>query len=260
MKITADIIKSKEEHGSFIVLTAYDYCFARAFDSAGVDVLLVGDSVGMVCFGEKDTKSVTIEHMAYHTRGVSRGAERSLVVTDMPIGTYDSPESALANAKVLIDAGADAVKVEGGQGILPAVRALVDAGIDVVGHLGLTPQTAENFKVTGKSDEDAEEIIRDSKALQEAGIFALTIECVPWQLGERITDMLDIPTIGIGAGSKCTGQVLVCYDMLGLFKDFKPKFVRRFSDLGEYVAQAVESYRSAVDSGDFPGEAEQFSI
>ena len=261
MKITPEIIKNKKDTGTLIVLTVYDYCFAQLLDGAGVDILLVGDSVAMVCQGAKDTKSVTVEQMAYHTTSVSRGAKRALVLTDMPKGSYDKPDKAVENARIIIESGADAVKVEGGgDEVVAVVRALADNDIAVVGHLGLTPQTAESFKVRGKSEQEADAILRDAKLLEKAGAFALTLECIPWQLGEKVTCSINIPTIGIGAGAGCTGQVLVCYDMLGLFSDFKPKFVRRFADIGESVKNAVTAYRTAIKNGEFPGETERFSL
>jgi len=240
-----------------IALTAYDYTFAKILDEAGVDIILVGDSVGMVCCGDKDTKSVTIEQMAYHTKAVARGVKHALVIGDMPIHTFDDPKGAVKNARMFLDAGATAVKVEGN--IVGSVKALINEGIPVMSHVGLTPQTAESFKVRGKNKEEAEKILSDAKALDKAGIFSLVLECIPAQLAEEITKAISVPTIGIGAGSLCDGQILVCYDLLGMFQDFRPKFVRRFWEGGDAVKEAIVQFRQAIETGSFPSQGESYT-
>ncbi|MBU1864165.1 MAG: 3-methyl-2-oxobutanoate hydroxymethyltransferase [Candidatus Omnitrophica bacterium] len=259
MSITPDHIKQKKGKQKIIALTAYDYSFAKLLDSAGVDIILIGDSVGMVCCGDKDTKSVTIEQMVYHTRAVARGVKKALVVGDMPIGTYETAESAIQNAQKLLDAGAQAVKIEEFPGVLPSVEALVKKGIPVMGHVGLTPQTAQAFKVQGKDNETAEKIMSDASALSEVGVFSIVLECIPTPLAALITKTVAAPTIGIGAGSSCDGQILVSYDLLGMFPDFRPKFVRQFFHGDEVIKRAVEAFRQAIETGNFPSHDESFS-
>ncbi len=256
-KINSDIIKLKKGKQKIIALTAYDYTFAKLLDQAGVDIILVGDSVGMVCCGEKDTKSVTIEQMVYHTKAVVRGVQNALVVGDMPIHTFDNPEGAIVNARMFLDAGATAVKVEEVSNIV--VEALINEGIPVMGHIGLTPQTAESFKVRGKDKEEADKILQDAQALDKAGVFSLVLECIPATLAEQITKVVSAPTIGIGAGPSCDGQILVCYDLLGMFQDFHPKFVRHFWEGGQGVSQAVDAFRRAVEQDEFPSDKESYS-
>jgi len=254
-----DVLKEYKGQKQIVALTAYDYSFARLFDEAGADMILVGDSVGMVCQGHKDTKSVTMDHMVYHTECVARGVRRACLVADMPIGSYDDAPSAIMNAQRLIAAGAHAVKVEGGDvKIVFAVEALCQAGIPVVGHVGLTPQTAERFVVEGRDQEGAQRIADEACLLEGAGISALVLECVPMRLAEEITHTMLIPTIGIGAGRHCDGQILVSHDLLGLFPDFRPKFVRTFMQGAEEVKAAVQDYINAVREGEFPNEQECF--
>jgi 3-methyl-2-oxobutanoate hydroxymethyltransferase len=242
-------MKGKEK---ISVLTCYDYSFAKAIDGA-VDIILVGDSLGNVILGYERTRKVKIEDMRRHVGAVRRGAPSTFIVVDLPFGSYDNKGDAIENAKRLIDAGADAVKPEARPEI---VKALVDEGIDVMGHVGLLPQSAEKLSMVGRADEEAERIIEEAKRIEEAGAFSLVIESVPSSLAEKITGAVGIPTIGIGAGNKCDGQVLVIYDILGLFPDFEPKFVRKYMNLKEDVKKAVSDYSKDVKDGSFPGENE----
>jgi 3-methyl-2-oxobutanoate hydroxymethyltransferase len=241
------------------VVTAYDYTSARLADEAGVDCLLVGDSLGMVIQGHSTALPVTLGQMAYHTKCVVRGTQRALIVTDMPFLSYQvSPAQAVRNAgRLMKKAGAHAVKLEGGQRMADAVRAVVNAGIPVMAHIGLTPQSVHllgGFKV----QRDAEQLLADAKAVEDAGAFALVVESVPADVGAKITQSVSIPTIGIGAGPSCDGQVLVFHDLLGLFTDFKPKFVKRYADLGSQVRSALESYCKEVRDGKFPQAEHSF--
>lgn len=241
-----------------VMVTAYDYTMARLMDQAGVDALLVGDSVGQVVAGYETTLPVTMEHMVYHTAAVRRGASRPLVIADLPFLSYQvSPEHALLNAgRLLKEGGADAVKLEGGREMAPTVRRLVEAGIPVVGHIGLTPQHVHRlggYRVQGRSEADAERLLADAKALEEAGAACLVLELVPSEVARRVTEALSIPTVGIGAGPHCDGQVLVSYDMLGLNEDFKPRFLKRYAQLGRAVRDAVAAYAAEVRAGTFPG-------
>jgi len=258
MRVTPEIIKAKKNKEKIIATTAYDYTFAKLLDSADVDLILVGDSVGMVCHGDKNTQSVTMDQMVYHAEGVSRGVRNALVVADMPINSYAEPNYAIENARRLIAAGAVAVKIEEIGDVISVVEALVNDGIPVVAHVGLTPQTAESFKVQGKQQEEAEKIIADACAFDAAGVFALVLECIPVELAKQITAAVSVPTIGIGAGRDCDGQILVCYDLLGMFQDFRPKFVRHFSEGGNDVKQALAKFRDQVNSGSFPSDTESF--
>jgi len=212
----------------------------------------------MVCHGDVNTQSVTMDQMVYHTEGVARGVENALVVGDMSVNSYNDPETAVRNAKRLITAGAQAVKIEEVANVIPAVNAIIGAGIDVVGHVGLTPQTAQNFKVKGKDKEDAEKIIADAQAFDKAGVFTIVLECIPAELAKHITEIVSVPTIGIGAGPFCDGQILVTYDLLGMFQDFRPKFVRHFMEGGSIVKEALSEFRRAVESGAFPQDKESF--
>ena len=241
------------------VVTAYDYTSARLADTAGVDCLLVGDSLGMVVQGHATALPVTLGQIAYHTRCVVRGTQRALIVADMPFLSYQvSPAQAVRNAgKLIKNAGAHAVKLEGGQRMADAIRAVVNAGIPVMGHIGLTPQSVHllgGFKV----QRDAEQLLADAKAVEEAGAFSLVVESVPAEVGAQITKAVGIPTIGIGAGPACDGQVLVLHDMLGLFTDFKPKFVKRYADLGSQFRSALEAYCKEVRDGSFPTAEHSF--
>lgn len=266
MKNTAVTFKqAKQENKKLTMLTAYDYSFAKLMDEAGVDSILVGDSVGMVCLGYEDTLSVTMEDMIHHTAAVSRGAKNALVVADMPFMSYQaSVYDAVVNAGRLIKEGkAQAVKLEGGFEVTEQIRAIVAASIPVVGHIGLTPQSINSlggFKVQGKSESAAQKLLDEARAVEEAGAFAIVLECVPAKLAERISREISIPTIGIGAGAGCDGQVLVYQDMLGLFSDFTPKFVKRFADAGTVVKEAFAGYIKEVQAGTFPAQEHTFKI
>ncbi|HJL19254.1 MAG TPA: 3-methyl-2-oxobutanoate hydroxymethyltransferase [Sandaracinaceae bacterium LLY-WYZ-13_1] len=265
-RVTAPKLRRMKERGDKIVmLTAYDATFARMLDEAEVDVLLVGDSLGMVIQGQDSTLPVTVDEVVYHTRAVARGCSRPLVVGDMPFMSYQvTPEEALRNAgRFLSEGGAQAVKLEGGESVAPTIRRIVEAGIPVMAHVGLTPQSVHamgGFKVQGKSDAQAERILRDAHAVQDAGAFALVLEGIPAPLAARITAELEIPTIGIGAGVECDGQVLVCYDMLGLTPDLKPKFVKRYAELFDAGVEAARRYADEVRAGAFPSAAHSFGL
>ena len=258
------MLQQKERNEKITMLTCYDYSMAKLMDASGIEILLIGDSLGQVMLGYPDTLSVTMEDMIHHTKAVSRGVTSSFVLTDMPFMSYQtSVYDALTNAGRLVKEGhANGVKLEGGEAVCPQIRAIVDAGIPVCAHLGLTPQSVNSFggyKVQGKSKEDAKRIMKDAKAVEEAGASLLVLECVPAKLAEEITNALRIPTIGIGAGSGCDGQVLVYQDMLGMFSDFKPKFVRQFANVGEVMKQAFADYIKTTKDGSFPQEEHSYS-
>ena len=262
-RTTRDIVGLKEAAEPIAMVTAYDATFARLVDTAGADMILVGDSVGMVFQGHDSTLPVTMEHMIYHCQAVVRGSRRALVVGDMPFMSYQaSVEDAVRNGgRLLAEGGCQAVKLEGGARIVPAVEAMVAAGIPVMGHLGLTPQSVHvfgGFRVQGREQQARESLLRDAAALQAAGCFAVVLETIPKDLAEEVSDALTIPTIGIGAGAACDGQVLVCYDYLGLFEGFTPKFVKRFAELGEEVRRATASYVEEVKTRSFPGSEHSF--
>lgn len=264
-KITTGDIRASKGKRKLAVLTAYDYTAAAIVDSAGVDIVLVGDSLGMVMLGLDDTLPVTLDDMISHTKSVTRAVSRALVVTDMPFMTYETgPRDALRNAtRLCAESGVRAVKVEGGRAILPQVEALVKAGIPVMGHLGLTPQRAAvlgGFKVQGKTAEAAGDLLRDALALQNAGCFSLVLEAVPAPLAAKVTACLDIPTIGIGAGAGCDGQVLVYHDLLGLFERFVPRFVKQYGQLAPVIREAVSGYAKDVREGAFPGPEHSFTM
>ncbi|MCG6862149.1 MAG: 3-methyl-2-oxobutanoate hydroxymethyltransferase [Chromatiaceae bacterium] len=258
-KVTTTDILSRKGGEKIVSVTAYDYSMAKLVDGAGVDVILVGDSLGMVVLGYPDTTRVTLDDMVHHTAAVSRAGTKALVVADLPFLTAGvSARDTIGNAGRLIrEAGAEAVKLEGGLRIRDEIRALVDCQIPVMGHVGLTPQSVHalgGFKVQGRTREAADRVLRDAVAVQEGGAFSIVLEGIPSQLGERITRELDIPTIGIGAGPGCDGQVLVFHDMLHLFLDFTPKFAKVYADVGTATRDALESYRVEVRNGRFPGK------
>lgn len=262
---TATIRKAKEEGKKITMLTAYDYSFAKLMDESGINMLLVGDSLGMVMLGYEDTLSVTMEDMIHHTRAVARGAQNAMVVGDMPFMSYQtSVYDAVVNAGRLMKEGrANCVKLEGGSTVVEQIRAIVDAGIPVVAHIGLTPQSVNafgGFKVQGKSVEAAKKLIEEAKAVEEAGAFAVVLEGIPAKLAEIITKEVSIPTIGIGAGAGCDGQVLVYQDMLALFDDFKPKFVKHFANVGQVAREAFANYIKEVQDGTFPAEEHTYKI
>jgi 3-methyl-2-oxobutanoate hydroxymethyltransferase len=254
-----DFARWKRQGRKISVLTAYDYTTARLLDAAGVDCLLVGDSLGVVVQGWETTLRVTLDQMVYHAEMVARATKRALVVVDLPFGSYEgSTEQAVRSAsRVLKETNCQAVKLEGGRRVAETIKTLVDAGIPVMGHVGLTPQAVR--KLGGfKVQRDGELIEAEARAAADAGAFAIVLECVPGEVATRITAALEIPTIGIGAGPNCDGQVLVTPDLLGLFEGFRPKFVRRYAELGEAVREAVARYVSDVAEGRFPSEQESF--
>lgn len=263
-KITIpDISRKKAEGRKISVLTAYDFPMAQIVDQAGIDIVLVGDSLGMVVQGVESTLPVTMDEMVYHTRMVSRAVRSALVVGDMPFLSYQtSVDEAVRNAgRFLKDAGAEAVKLEGGTAVAGATRAIVAAGIPVMGHVGLTPQHVHalgGYKVQGKDTAAREKVLADARAVQEAGAFSVVLEAVPSGLAGEITAMLSIPTIGIGAGPQCDGQVLVLHDLLGLFDRFTPKFVKRYASLKADALRAVQEYKKEVENGTFPSEEQSF--
>ena len=257
--------QAKAEGKKLTMLTAYDYTMAKLMDQSGINGILIGDSLGMVVKGEPDTLSVTMEEMIYHTRAVKRGAGNALVVSDMPFMSYQvSVEQAVENAGRLVkEVGANAVKLEGGRIILPQIRAIVAAQIPVMGHLGLTPQSVNafgGFKVQGKSEEAIRKLLDDAAALEEAGVFSIVLEGIPEKVAELITRKVAIPTIGIGAGKACDGQILVYQDMLGLFQDFVPKFVRQYANIGSIIVEAIGTYIHEVETGQFPAAEHTYRI
>lgn len=257
--------EAKQKGEKLTMLTAYDYSTAKLMDEAGVNSILVGDSLGNVMLGYEDTLSVTMEDMIHHGAAVARGAKNALVVIDMPFMSYQtSVYDAVVNAGRLMKEGrANAVKLEGGKEICPQIQAIVEAGIPVVAHLGLTPQSINafgGFKVQGKSEAAAKKLLEDARAVEEAGAFAVVLEAVPSRLAELVTKEVRIPTIGIGAGNVCDGQVLVYQDMLGMFSDFTPKFVKKFANVGEVMTAAFKTYCEEVQSGAFPGKENEYTI
>ena len=265
-KITpVDIQAMKKEGKKITMLTAYDYPLALLEDRAGIDIILVGDSVGMTVLGYLNTLPVTMDEMIHHTKAVTRGAKYALIIGDMPFMSYNTSErDAILNAgRFMKEGGADAVKLEGGVSVKGIVKALVKAGIPVMGHIGLTPQTISmlgGFKVQGKDAEGAQKIIDDALQLEEAGAFSVLLEAVPAPIAKMVTERLTVPTIGIGAGVHCDGQVLVVHDILGLFDRFTPKFAKRYVNLSELMLKAFESYREEVSKGTFPTDQHSFHI
>ena len=256
-KITTKTIRAMKGKEKISMLTAYDYSMAKLVDNAGVDMILVGDSLGNVMLGYDNTTHVTMADMIHHSKAVARGAGRAMVVADMPflschLGVFE----AVRNAGALIAEGnAASVKIEGGEEVAEIIKAITDAGIPVVGHLGLTPQSVNQlggYSVQAKTDAAAEKLIRDAKAVEEAGAFALVLECIPHDLAKKVTESLTIPTIGIGAGPDCDGQVLVLHDMLGMFDDYVPSFVKRFAEVGKAITDGVKKYNDEVKNGSFP--------
>jgi len=245
-------IRQKKGKEKIVMLTAYDYQMAKILDEVGIDLILVGDSLGMVVQGYSDTKSVTMADMIYHTKAVARGAKKTPIIGDMPINTYNTPEQALANAKKFIEAGAHGVKIEGNKP--EVVKALLNAGIPVQGHVGMLPQMADAYRVKGKKPEEAEQIFRDALELDRLGVFSIVLECIPESLAKRITEAVKAPTIGIGAGKYCDGQVLVINDMLGMDLSFKPKFVKRYAELYTVIKDAVAKFVEEVSNGVYPDD------
>lgn len=259
MKVTVPIIRQKKGKEKITMLTAYDFCLAKILDEAGIDIILVGDSVGTVMLGYPNTISVTVQEMIHHTKAVSRAVSRALVVIDMPFMSYqESIEKAKRNAgKMIKESGAEAVKIEGGERMKDVIKAIVDIDIPVMGHIGLTPQSLHSLGGY-KVQREEERLLRDAKAIEEAGAFSIVLECVPRSIAKRITDEVSIPTIGIGAGPDCDGQVLVIHDLLGLLGDFRPKFVKQYLNLRELVKSGVMRYIEEVKSGLFPDDSHSF--
>ena len=265
-KNTVTTLKVMKENGEKISqVTCYDYSTARLVEAAGINMILVGDSLGMTMQGYKDTLPVTVEEMIIYGRSVVRGCKDTMVVVDMPFMSYQiSPEQALENAgRIMKETGCAAIKLEGGKTVAPAIRAITNAGIPVVGHVGMTPQSAHafgGFKVQGKGEANARRVLEDALAVQEAGAFAVTLECVPPKLAALITKKLHIITIGIGAGSGCDAQVLVSQDMLGMFSDFVPKFVKQYAKVGDTMKDAIRAYIDEVGNGVFPADEHTFKL
>tara|TARA_B100001175_G_scaffold260450_1_gene229370 strand:+ start:2868 stop:3743 length:876 start_codon:yes stop_codon:yes gene_type:complete len=263
-KVTTHTLQEMKRAGENItMLTSYDYSLARLVDSAGIDVILVGDSASNVMAGNDTTVPITLEHMIYHAQCVVNGVDRALVVVDMPFGTYQGDTKlALKSAiRIMKESAGHAVKLEGGVEITDSIKRILTAGIPVMGHLGLTPQSIYKFGTYGvraKGDEEAERLISDALALQEAGCFGIVLEKIPADLAKMVSERLDIPTVGIGAGPDCDGQVLVLHDMLGITKDFSPRFLRRYADLGDAIDNAVKQYITDVRGGDFPNDEESY--
>lgn len=258
-----EILKKKKEGQKISMLTAYDFSVAKIIDQAGIDIVLVGDSLGMVVQGKKDTLSVTLDEMIYHSRSVSRALEHSHLVCDMPFMSYQaSMDEAVKNCgKVMKSGKCEAIKLEGGEEIVPLVKRLNDAGIPVMAHIGLKPTHVHlmgGYKVQGRDTQSEKKILKEAKALEKAGVYAIVLEGIPAKLATKISKSLKIPTIGIGSGNGCDGQVLVIYDLLGLYQEFKPKFVRRYANLHETITEAIKHYIHDVKQGTFPNEKESF--
>jgi len=260
-----DIIARKNTEPPITVLTAYDYPFALLIDRCGIDMVLVGDSLGMVVLGYDSTVPVTMDAMIHHTRAVSRAVKTSLVIGDMPFGAYNvSVEKAIKNANRFMKEGhADCVKLEGGKNMASVVRSIVNAGIPVQGHIGLTPQTVSalgGYKAQGKTAKAAQKLIEDAKALEDAGCFSIVLEAVTASIAKMVTEAVSIPTIGIGSGKHCDGQVLVIYDMVGLFDRFTPKFVKQYAKISEIISSSISEFKNDVKHGRFPEERHSFTI
>ncbi len=263
-KTVLDILNMKKEKKKISVITSYDYTLASLCDKSGIDVLLVGDSAGMVMLGYENTIPVTMDQMCMFTEAVSRARENSLLVSDLPFMSYQaSIEDAINNSGRLIKAGADAVKLEGGSIMAETINAIVDVGIPVMGHIGLQPQTtmlSQGYKVQGKTKDTAMRLIEDAKELEEAGVFSIALEMVSHEVAEIISETVSIPTIGIGSGVNCDGQVLVVQDLLGMYDKIKPKFAKRYMNLSEDIVKSLENYKKDVESGVFPAKENWFSM
>ncbi len=263
-KTVQDIIKLKKEKKKISVITSYDYTLASLCDKAGIDVLLVGDSAGMVMLGYENTIPVTMDQMCMFTEAVSRARKNSLLVSDLPFMSYQaSIEDAISNSGKLIKAGADAIKLEGGSVMAETISAIIDVGIPVMGHIGLQPQTtmlSEGYKVQGKTKDSAMLLIKDAKELEDAGVFSIVLEMVSHEVAEIISETVSIPTIGIGSGVNCDGQVLVVQDLLGMYDKIKPKFAKRYMNLSEDIVKSLENYKKDVESSVFPAEKNWFSM
>lgn len=264
-KLTVAEVKKMKDDKKITMLTAYDYGLASILDEETIDIILIGDSVGNVMLGYESTVEVSMEEMLHHCKAVSRGVEKSLIVGDMPFMSFNiSEENAIKNAgRFIKEAGCDGVKLEGGVEVCDKVEAINKAGIPVLGHIGLTPQTVTQlggYKVQGKSVEKAKYLLHSSKALEDAGCFGIVLECVPGKLSELISEKVNIPTIGIGAGGKCDGQVLVTQDLLGMSGEFKPKFVKRYANIKDIMNESIKKYKQEVEEEKFPSSEHEFSI
>ena len=263
-KVTTHTLQKMKSNGEKIsMITAYDYSFAKNFDAAGIDVILVGDSASNVMAGHETTLPITLDQMIYHAASVVRGTHRCLVVVDLPFGSYqsNSKEALISCFRIMKETGGHAVKLEGGEEVLESVKKIIAAGVPVMGHLGLTPQSIYKFgtyNVRAKEEAEAEKLKKDALLLQEAGCFAIVLEKIPAQLAKEVSESLQIPTIGIGAGKYCDGQVLVMHDMLGINTEFKPRFLRQYADLHKIITDAVQQYIKDVKSADFPNDHEQY--
>ena len=262
-KVTVPEIRAKKGRAPIAMVTAYDFTMARLLDEGGVDIMLVGDSLGMVVQGHPTTLPVTLEEVCYHGRAVMRGARRAHVVGDMPFMSFQlSPLQALENAGRMIKEGSfESVKLEGGEEVAEHVRRIVAAGIPVMGHVGLTPQSVHamgGFKVQGRTEEQADRVLADARALEEAGAYSIVLEAIPPDLAEEVTSQVSVPTIGIGAGPGCDGQVLVCYDLLGMFRELSPKFAKRYAEVGDQIVEATRSYVDEVRARSFPTAEHSF--
>ncbi len=258
-----NILQKKREKKKITALTAYDYPFAKILDEAGIDVILVGDSLGNVILGYENTLPVTMDQMIHHAKAVGKAVKNALLIGDMPFISYQASQSrCMENAgRFIKEAGVKAVKIEGGKGVTEKIEALIDVGIPVMGHGGLTPQSIHKFggyKVQGKDKASAEQILKDAEAIEKAGVFSIVLEGIPYTLAKKITEALSIPTIGIGAGPFCDGQVLVTHDLLGMSGEFKPKFVRRYAGIGDDILKAVTEYKDDVQQGNFPSIEESY--
>jgi 3-methyl-2-oxobutanoate hydroxymethyltransferase len=264
-KVTIHTLRKMKQAGERItMLTAYDATFARLFDRAGIEILLVGDSLGMVVQGHNTTLPVTMDQMVYHCAAARRGTERAHLVGDLPFGSYQSSaDEAVKNAMRLVaEGGAESIKLEGGVEYAEVISRITRAGVPVMGHIGLTPQSVHKlggYVMQGRTEEKAKKLLDDAKALEQAGCYALVLEMMPAELSAEISRSVSMPVIGIGAGAGCDGQVLVCYDLLGMNPDFSPKFVKKYLDLGALIDSAVKSYKEEVKDGTFPGPAQTFS-
>ena len=263
-RVTTHTLQKMKSNGEKIaMLTAYDYSFAKTFDAAGIDILLVGDSASNVMAGHETTLPVTLDQMIYHASSVVRGAKRCLVVVDLPFGAYqgNSKEALNSTIRIMKETGAHAVKLEGGEEVIESVKRIISAGVPVMGHLGLTPQSIYTFgtyTVRAKEEAEAEKLQRDARLLEETGCFSIVLEKIPASLARQVSESIHIPTIGIGAGNNCDGQVLVMHDMLGITTEFKPRFLRQYLNLNETITQAVQQYITDVRDGEFPNETEQY--
>jgi len=248
--VKLDELKMLKKKRKIMMLTAYDYQIAKLLDDIGIDLILVGDSLGMVVLGYKNTKAVTMQEMLHHTRAVSRGVKSTPIVGDMPINSYNTVADALKNAKNFLNAGAHGVKIEGNKPRI--IKALLNDGIPIMGHLGLLPQTAESYRVRGKEEREAEKIFSDALELDKLGVFTIVLECIPESLAKKITETVETPTIGIGAGKYCDGQVLVINDMLGFDESFTPKYLKRYANLSHVIRQAVTKFKKEVLESKYP--------